>query len=151
MNQHAHSKAGLFLIELMLNILFFSVLVTVCLQFIFKAHTITSSTTALYRAANTCASVAEIYQSGSNGKESLLNVYPDALLLNENLLIYFDENFTGCSEDKSHYRAFISFSNDACKTIKITFSDTYDSCELYHLEVSGYHPKSLSELAGGIY
>lgn len=151
MNQHTHSRAGLFLLELMLNILLFSVLVALCLQFFFKAHKISSSTTALYLAADTCASLAEIYQSGINGKESLLNVYPDAILLNENLLIYFDENFTGCTENESYYRAFVSFSNDAYETIEITFSDNSSLSELYHLTVSGYHPQSLSELAGGGY
>ncbi len=151
MNQHTHSRTGLFFIELMLNILFFSVLIALCLQFFFKAHTLSCSTTALYRASDTCASIAEVYQTGTNGKESLLHIYPDAILLNETLLIFFDESFNSCPEIESTYRALVSFSNDAYDTIEITFSDNSSSSELYQLKVSGYHPHSLSELAGGGY
>lgn len=151
MNQHTHSRAGLFLLELMLNILLFSVLVALCLQFLFKAHSISSSTRDFYRAADTCTSIAEIYQSGTDGKESLLHIYPDAILLNENLLIFFDENFNGCPEEKSCYRAFISFSDNVYQTAIITFSANDSSDELYQLTVCGYHPHSLSELTGGVY
>lgn len=149
MNQQTHSRAGLFLMELMLNILFFSILVAMCLQFFFKAHRLAESTTTLHRAASTCASLAEVYQSGINGKESLLLVYPDAILLNENLLIYFDENFSGCPETNSYYRALITFSNDTVPTAEITFFSNMAADEIYHLNVSGYRPQSLSELAGG--
>ena len=151
MNQHTHSRASLFLMELMLNILFFSVLVTICMQFLIKAHTLADSATALHRAATTCSSLAEIYQSGINGKESLLVVYPDAILLNENLLIYFDEDFISCTEKACCYRAFISFSNDELQTAVISFSSNSSSDEIYHLEAAGYRPQPCSELAGGRY
>lgn len=151
MNQHTHSRASLFLMELMLNILFFSVLITICVQFLFKAHTLADSATTLHRAATTCSSLAEIYQSGINGKETLLIVYPDAILLNENLLIYFDKDFISCTEKECHYRAFISFSDDELQTASITFSLNSSSDEIFHLEVAGYRPQPRSELAGGGY
>lgn len=149
MNQQTHSRAGLFLMELMLNILFFSVLVAMCLQFFFKAHNLAESTTTLHRAVSTCTSLAEVYQSGVNGKESLLLVYPDAILLNENLLIYFDEHFAECSENDSYYRALITFSNNTMQNAEITFFSNNDAGEIYHLEVSGYRPQTISNLAGG--
>ena len=36
MNQYQHSKSSLFLMEIILNILFFSVLATFCVQIFFK-------------------------------------------------------------------------------------------------------------------
>ena len=69
MKNYRHSKASLFLMEIMLNILFFSILVTICLQMFIKAHNLSDSTTVLHRAVSTCTSIAEVYQSSNEGKE----------------------------------------------------------------------------------
>ena len=38
MNQYRHSKSSLFLMEIILNILFFSILATFCVQIFFKGY-----------------------------------------------------------------------------------------------------------------
>lgn len=149
MNQSNHSKSGLFLMEIMLNILFFSVLVTFCLQLFFKAYTISESTSVLHRAVSTCTSLAEIYQSDSNGKELLLHVYPDAIHLNNTILLYYDENFTNCSESEAAYRTLITFTDDELGTAKISFLQVNNSDIIYTLEVAGYKPGTPSSLSGG--
>lgn len=44
MNQYRHSKSSLFLMEIILNILFFSILATFCVQIFFKGYQLSKST-----------------------------------------------------------------------------------------------------------
>ena len=101
MNRYKHSKTSLFLMEIMIDILFFCILVTICLQLFFKAHNLSESTTILHRAVTACTSIAEIYQSDSNGKQLILHIYPDARELDQNITIYYDEGFSSCPEERS--------------------------------------------------
>lgn len=149
MNNYRHSKASLFLMEIMLNILFFTVLATICLQLFVKAHNLSDSTTILHRATATCTSIAEVYQCSSNGREMILQIFPEALDLNQNIFIYFDDQFTACTEKDSTYCASISFDTDLLQTITIEFSTIETSNSIYTLEVSGYQPQTLSFLSGG--
>ncbi len=149
MNKYNHSKASLFLMELMLNILFFSVLVTICLQLFFKAHNLSESTTILHRAVTTSSSIAEIYQNNYYGKESILHIYPDAIELNQNIIIYFDDEFVSCPKEEGSYRAKITIGDDALRTAVIEFSKVDNDEIIYSLTVSAYEPQTLSSVSGG--
>ena len=50
MNQYRHSKSSLFLMEIILNILFFSILATFCVQIFFKGYQLSKSTEKLHQA-----------------------------------------------------------------------------------------------------
>lgn len=149
MNNYRHSKASLFLMEIMLNILFFTVLATICLQLFVKAHKLSDSTTILHRATATCTSIAEVYQSNSDGKERILQIYPEAIGLEQKLYIYFDESFSPCTDKEGIYCASVSFDSDLLEKISIEFSNIETSNIIYTLEVSGYQPQTLSTLLGG--
>lgn len=149
MKNYRHSKASLFLMEIMLNILFFSILATICLQLFFKAHSLSESTTALHRAVSTCTSIAEVYQSSNDGKESILHIYPEATEQDEIISIYFDESFSSCSQEESSYHALITLNSDSLHTAEITLSETESNEEIYSLSVSGYQPQTLSSITGG--
>ena len=149
MNKYRHPKSSLFLMEIMINILFFAVLVTICLQLFFKAHNLSEDTTSLHRAVTTCTSIAEVYQSNHDGKEVIMTMYPNAIALNNTILIYFDENYLPCNETSDTYRAVLDHSNSP--DAKITFY-VQDSGEvLYSLEVSSYMPRTIESLKGGLY
>ena len=60
MNQYRHSKSSLFLMEIILNILFFSILATFCVQIFFKGYQLSKSTEKLHQAVTACTSIAEI-------------------------------------------------------------------------------------------
>lgn len=149
MNKYRHPKSSLFLMEIMINILFFAVLVTICLQLFFKAHNLSENTTALHRSVTTCSSIAEVYQSNHDGKEVIMTVYPDAIALNSTILIYFDEHYRPCQESAGVYRAVLDHS--IAPDARITFY-VQDSGEvLYSLAVSSYMPRTISTLKGGLY
>ncbi len=148
MNKYRHPKSSLFLMEIMINILFFAVLVTICLQLFFKAHTLSENTSVLHRAVTACTSIAEVYQSSHDGQEIIMNVYPNAIALNSAILIYFDENYLPCAESDSCYRAVID--HGASPDTNITFYEQNSGKILYSLEISTYIPHTLEEMKGGI-
>ncbi|MBQ8279794.1 MAG: hypothetical protein IJZ23_08160 [Roseburia sp.] len=148
MNKYRHPKSSLFLMEIMLNILFFAVLVTICLQLFFKAHNLSENTSALHRAITACTSIAEVYQSNPDGEEVVLTVYPDAIALNKTLLIYFDAEYKPCNAAASSYRAVLEH-DDTLHTAIISFYSQEDDEAIYSLSVSSYSPQTLYELTGG--
>ena len=147
MNKYRHPKSSLFLMEIMINILFFAVLVTICLQLFFKAHTLSENTSVLHRAVTTCTSIAEVYQSSTDGEEIILSVYPNTLFLEDTILIYFDKNFIPCQKTSGAYRAMIE--KVAENSAMISFFATDNMEVLYSIEVSSYTPLTLQELMGG--
>ena len=149
MKKLKQTKAGMFLLEIMLNTFFFVILVTICLQLFFKAYSLSKNTTELHNAVSTCSSVAEIYQSGIDGKESIANIYPHSLLLTDAILIFFDENYHACLKDQAVYRVMISLSDEEYRTASIIFSNPDGTDVIYTLEISTYRPQSVSVYTGG--
>ena len=148
MRKHRPQKSSLFLLEIMLNLLFFVILVMVCLQLFLKAHHLSKDTTLLHRAVTVCTSIAEVYQSNLDKADILETIYPEALILNDTVLIYFDSNFTACSEFESIYRVFVSEKKDD-DMITIRFLRKNDTTVIYELEASAYSPLSLQRMIGG--
>lgn len=149
MKKLKQKKAGMFLLEIMLNSFFFVILVTICLQLFFKAHTLSENTTLLHHAVTTCSSVAEIFQSGVDGKESIANIYPHAILLDQSILIFFDSEYEDCSKEEATYRVMLTTQADHQQTTTVTFSNPDGSEIIYAIDISGYRPQTVSTYAGG--
>ena len=147
MNKYRHPKSSLFLMEIMINILFFAVLVTICLQLFFKAHQLSEDTSQIHHAVTACTSIAEVYQSNYNGREMIMTIYPDAIALNTTILIYFDEHYLPCKEADSSYRAVLDQGNLTDATI--TFYTQDSETIIYSLAVSAAVPRTLNALEGG--
>ena len=148
MNRYRHSKSSLFLMEIILNILFFSILVTFCLQIFFKAYRVSEGTSVLHRAVTICSSIAEICQSTENADNLLLTIYPDAVNQGENTIIYFDDNFTQCDKEKAVYQACVTPSRDVLVSFDVTFSKIETTDTIYTLSFCTYTPASLSDIGG---
>ena len=148
MNRYRHSKSSLFLMEIILNILFFSILVTFCLQIFFKAYRISEDTSVLHRAVTICSSIAEICQSTEDTGEVLQAIYPDAVNQGENTIIYFDDRFLQCSEAKAVYQVCVTPAQDALVSYNVIFSKIETTDTIYTLSFCTYTPASLSDIGG---
>ena len=126
-------SSGLFLMELNIAILFFSVASAVCLEFFVKSHLLSLDSDILTRSVNECSNVAEIICT-SEGLESGVSLlqqqyplgkYPDSgeltILINslystassedapadksaeEIIHIFFDDTFSQCRESSAFY------------------------------------------------
>ncbi len=113
-------SSSLFLMELILAILFFSIASAVCVQFFVKSHLLSRDSDALSHAANECASVAEILDSADSVSDFsglLLRLYPDSISLenvsdNDNcteteIFLNYNEEFFPCSEKTASYTLYL--------------------------------------------
>ncbi len=148
MNKYRPIKSSIFLLEIMLNILFFAILATICIQLFFKARMLSKNALLLDHAVATCTSIAEVYQSVQDGKEIIMTLYPDAIELNETILLYFNENRLPCTEADSFYRVVLEY-DERQHTAKISFYPKDGTSLIYSLEVSSHMPQTLGEQKGG--
>ena len=83
------SRSSLFLMELIMSILFFSLAAAVCVQLFVQSHTLSKSSVELNHGVVECESMAE-YIFGTNG-EPLLSI--------NTINTYYDSEFNKISED----------------------------------------------------
>lgn len=113
MKQRNRARSStLFLVELIIAILFFTVCSAVCVQFFVKSHTLSRQAVELNCAVNECSTAAELIQSGRTEGEilnALKSIYPEALKGDSSeehgICIYFDSDFKQCApsaEDLSY-------------------------------------------------
>lgn len=146
MNKYRHPKSSLLLIEIMINSFFFAILITICVQLFFKAYKLSQNADSLHHALTACTSIAEAYQSNYNGKDTLLEIYPDALALNTSILIYFDEHYLPCTKNTCSYRAVLDYTIPS--NANITFYEQKNGTMIYTLTVSSYAPRTLNTIGG---
>ncbi|MDD6190089.1 MAG: hypothetical protein PUB75_00665 [Firmicutes bacterium] len=121
-------SSSLFLLELIIAILFFSIASAVCVQFFVKSHTMSQDSKNLNLAVNECSSIAEIVQTSDSSREALREIsmeYPD---------IKTDGN--KCVINLETYSIYTDFTSDngliTC-TMDASYPGSKDS--FYHLEV----------------
>lgn len=97
-------RSNLFLMEMILAILFFSLASAVCMQLFVKARTLSQKTSQQNHAMSIAKSAASIFETGDGTLESLLSEYPDSLAEGTKLTIYYDEKWEACSSKECQYR-----------------------------------------------
>ena len=73
-------SSSLFLMELILAILFFSITSAVCVQFFVKSHLLSQESQVLTQAVNECSTIAEILRTSdslSSAEQLIAQEYPD--------------------------------------------------------------------------
>lgn len=100
------SKSGLFLMEIMFAVLFFSIASAVCLQLFAKAHTLGEDTVTLDRAVNICQNAAAILDGAD--MDALCECYPNGQWQNHTFIVPFDSGsgtlFLCVTEDETAYQ-----------------------------------------------
>lgn len=144
-----HSKSSIFLMEIILNILLFSILLTVCLQLFLRSDALSVKSKHLEHAVLCCSSIAETFQSTADGKSALLETYPDATNLDNGLLIYFDDSFGECHMSDASYKAIVELDYQTTSVINISFYSLNGTEAIYSLTASNYTRQNLSNTSGG--
>ena len=103
MNRKNRAQSStLFLLELILAILFFSLASAVCVQFFVKSRLLSRGAQNLNHAVNECSGIAEIVNSSDSMDSALAviqDIYQEADISGEDsptVNIYYDKNFTPC-------------------------------------------------------
>ena len=89
--------------EILLNILLFSVLLVVGLQFFSKTHTLTQKTGQLHAAVTSCSNIASVFEAGDGTTADILSLYPYSINLDDKVIVYLDKNFNDCKKGQAKY------------------------------------------------
>ncbi len=103
------SQSRHFLVELIINCLFFFIMAAVCLSVFARGHIIQESSHKLSMAVLQAQSTAESFKAAKGDIElfaKLISAQSD-----ENLTVYYDENWALTSEDKAVYSLFVQYEN----------------------------------------
>lgn len=147
MKKHTSSRSGLLLMEIIIAILFFSVVSAVCLQLFVKSHNLGRDTEELDMAVRQAGSVAEILIQSKQPSKHLQEIYSDSDIDENGGSIYFDKDFQTCSEEIGVYHLDISASplDDRLTGYRIAVYANDDPKEIYSLEVNTYTPLTPEE------
>ena len=153
MRRRQHSRAGLFLIELMIAIAFFAVTAAVFLQAFARSHSISRQAEELFRAQSMASSVAEILYDAADGQEAFLSAlsayFPAARQMEtgEGVCVYFDAEWEACAADEGAYVAAVSWQEEPVSglwRVEITVDEAEkpaDGQYIYRLALKLYDPQ----------
>lgn len=145
MSHYRHSKSSLFLMELLIDLLFFCALCGCGLLFFVKSYNLTQDTTSLHQAVRITSSVASIYESGDGSFTSLCKEYEHADLDGHCLFIYFDEEYLPCSKEEAVYIVTSEQEHTSPGKIRIDFYDKKNN-PCYSIRACNYTPFTLQNV-----
>lgn len=135
-------SSSLFLMELILAILFFSITSAVCVQFFVKSHLLSKESKALSQAVTECSNIAEIASVSDSAKEAISTLrdrYPDIQAGSDSLvMLYYDDTFSPCEKEDAAYSLAASFSEeDSMLNASMKVTDPDDSV-IYELKADSH-------------
>ncbi len=154
----SNNRSGIFLLEIMLAILLFSIAGALCLQMFAKSRQMSKDTADLTQAAAHVQNAAELMKYAAEPTvwdtentffpDCLLKEYPDAVVSSNNIQIYFDENWNYCQKESGVYRMEAAPSqteneNLLCFRFAVFKADSQDS--IYSLDFKLHIPNSIPQ------
>lgn len=147
MSHRSRKRSSLFLMELIIAILTFTITSAICLQCFAKAHSLSRETTALDYAVSHTENIAELLHSASQNNfpsdqilETLKLQYPACTMTAGQWNIYFDQNWENCAEALAAYTICITeqSAENGLRTYHIEASYTKRDADVYQLTVTLY-------------
>lgn len=146
MNRKNRAQSStLFLLELILAILFFSLASAVCVQFFVKSRLLSRGAQNLNHAVNECSGIAEIVNSSDSMDSALAviqDIYQEADISREDsptVNIYYDKNFTPCKTGQETFILKTALQlDDHMLTADISMEETKPDSSFYQLTVRHY-------------
>ena len=128
MNSKATSRTGLFLMELILSILFFSLAGAICIQLFVKSHVVSQNSVDLNHSVLRAQNMAEAFY-GCDGnpaeiKELFTNCICEETAEGTDLILFFDEDFEPLSDVQNAYEAYNTSSTDPAYAYLLTAAIT---------------------------
>lgn len=142
MNQQPTRRSSLFLMELIIAILFFSLAATVCVRFFVKSYTLEQESQKLNHAVNAATSIAEIFRNQDHSFSLLAEEYPHGESKDPSYLIYYDNTWKLCNSANAAYTVVLQTTETDTFIIgDITVTDNDNT--IYHLTIKKYIEKEV--------
>ena len=136
MKQTSNSRSSLFLIELIIAILFFSLVSAVCLRAFARSHILTENARDLNAALMHVESTAELLRAGESVEAQT----------------FYSSSWDTCEEKKAAYMITVkekdASDEDSLTTYRITARQLNNGRKIYSLNVTCHTPYSIKEAAG---
>ena len=134
MSKRTSSRSGLFLLELIISILFFSVASAICIQLFVKAHLMDKDNQNLTTAVKLSENFAEIYTAVDGDVAALSAFFPEANILTssdyaaQSFRIDYNSDWHNSTSENASYRMTVCFyenptSAGVMRTAQITIFD----------------------------
>lgn len=111
------NASNLFLLELILAILFFSIASAVCVQIFVKSHLLSQNARELNMSVTEVSNIAELINASDNSSSAVSLIqseYPDSVISGEsNIYIFYDKDFIPCKEKDAFYCLKADFTQEA--------------------------------------
>lgn len=108
MRKHTPKCSSLFLLELIIAILFFSLASAVCIQLFAAAHVKSKETAALNMALSKAQTAAEGIRNSEDSADTLSLLFPDGQWIEAQLSLYYDADWNSCEKEKAFYSMVIT-------------------------------------------
>ena len=103
MGSHNNTRSSLFLIELIIALLFFSLGSAVCVQAFAKAHALTVQARDLSFASSACSSAASVVKYTDGSLEQMRAYFPEAFADGQDVAVCYDGGFDPCQPRDAAY------------------------------------------------
>ena len=140
MDQHSHSKLSLFLMELIMAIMFFSLAAAVCVRLFVGAHSMSEQTKDLNNATIWCQNLAEAFTGQNGDLVRIGELFPGSYIASSadgdgcegTLILFFDKDWERFSEVPSgaYYEAILEIK-------KSDADDVYSDVNTYGVSLEG--------------
>ena len=137
MNKQPTRRSSLFLMELIIAILFFSLASTVCVRIFVKSNTLEQESIRLNHAVSAASSVAEIFRNQENPFETLEKQYPDGIKNDDYYRFFYDKDWSLCNKNEAIYTVIADFSEDGSFETADIQVVTSEEC-IYDLSIKKY-------------
>lgn len=136
MNPSRNTRSSVFLLELMIAILFFSLGSAICIQVFVKAYTLNQSAQDLSFASAQISSAASVVKYTYLNLSTLEKFYPRIQETEEGFIIYYDKNQQECAEKDASYQLLIHpGAEGSMKTALLQMEKTKDGTLIYELDL----------------
>jgi len=143
-----NSSSSLFLMELILAILFFSLASTVCIKLFIQSHILSKTSVNLNNSILWCQNLAEAYDSVCGNISDLENYFPDIVIYDDaSYTIYFDKDWNilrGDDTNASYYARIIQTDPGPLSVCHIYSSEINSDEVIYELYIKKYIPGEVS-------
>ncbi len=140
MSDAGRSRSSLFLMEMIVTILFFSLAAAICVRCFVSAHMMGKETYELNHAIAIATGYAEVMRGTNGDINSIQAVYPDSVKVDDSyLMIFYDSSFNPCDPETAVYAGDVTLTpNGAIQNMHVKIIRVEDSEIIYELDATKY-------------
>ncbi len=125
MGSHNRSKLSLFLMELIVAILFFSLSAAVCVRLFTNAHLMAERTENLSNAVIWSQNLSESFTAKEGNLAKIADLYPDSYFSEDTLILFFNDNWEEVDKSLSQasYEVVLKVRKDLASNVYADVTD----------------------------